>query len=457
MRLIAIEVEHFRGYRDVTRIGFEPHSVVVGGSASGKTSLLDAIDLVLTSRRGSAVSELDFSDQDLGTVEAPRTLRIEVTIGGFKGVVGDQVGRFADRLEVADPDGKIRVDAEPEQLTAERAVVRMALLATRDPETGEIAERIVYPGFKSPGTDELVRVTDAERRAVGFLYLASPRRGPEALSWAWNSPLGRLLNAHGVRASDALRDLGRHLEQLGPEILASVTGLENARAALQSLLSTASPESGRLGFTVAPGTSRDLLRSVQPTLPSASGARELPIDAWSQAERSIATIAVELALAKELSSAIVALDEPELHLGPARQRHLVATLLQQAGQVIVATQSPEIARAFMVGELVATRRTSAGSFAHPVPVYPTDLRHMPSRMAAIAAALSARAAVVCEGIPDQMALEGISAVAGGFLRGRPRNRRCLQNGEPTRGLWRASRIFWRWSCAIETGEPGSTL
>lgn len=399
MQIRALKLRNFRSFREVT-LEFSNPSVLIGGTGSGKTTILDAIDLVLTPRRWPVIDELDFTDREVGQLDDPVTLCIEVVLGDL-----DEPGRFADRLEVYVGGGEVDKEADLAHLNDDQAVVRMALQAELDPETGEFSESFIFPGFPLPDSDDFEPLGRSDRRSTRFLYLPSPRRESDSLTMAWWSPLGRLLHHHDVHPAEALRQLARTLEGEATELLASVENLDQVRDDIQSVLEAASPESWDLDFGLFTGSGRELLRAVQATLPTPSDGR-VPISGWSQGERAVAALAIDLALARRNPPAIIAIDEPELHLGPARQRNLIDALRNEGGQLLLATQSPDIVRSFDLETIVATRRTERGPHVwRPPAAHAPTLLRIPALMPQVAEGLSARATVVCEGRSDVMSLE----------------------------------------------------
>lgn len=100
MKISRLKIKRFRGIRKC-RLFFTDHAVLVGDNNSGKSTVLEAIDLALGPDRLSRKPVIDEHDFYLGEYlanegEKSRKIRIEVTITGLN---DEQRSRFADYIE----------------------------------------------------------------------------------------------------------------------------------------------------------------------------------------------------------------------------------------------------------------------------------------------------------------------------------------------------------------------
>lgn len=107
MRIRRLYINRFRGIRKA-KLFFPEHVVLVGDNNVGKSTILEAIDLVLGPdrlRRTPPIDEHDFylgdyapSEED----EEPKRIKVEATIAGLN---EEQERRFRDYLEWWDTVG----------------------------------------------------------------------------------------------------------------------------------------------------------------------------------------------------------------------------------------------------------------------------------------------------------------------------------------------------------------
>ena len=74
----VIEIENFRGVKALTWLPREGINCLIGPGDSGKSTVLEAIDLCLGARRSLQLSDADFLDLDVGS-----PIRISVTLGAL--------------------------------------------------------------------------------------------------------------------------------------------------------------------------------------------------------------------------------------------------------------------------------------------------------------------------------------------------------------------------------------
>lgn len=69
MRLLALRIQNFRAFQEGTTITSERKTAFVGGTSSGKTTILEGLGRLVSPRRAGAIDELDVADQTLGIPE----------------------------------------------------------------------------------------------------------------------------------------------------------------------------------------------------------------------------------------------------------------------------------------------------------------------------------------------------------------------------------------------------
>lgn len=202
MQIRRIKIQNFRGIKDAELV-LPKHVVLIGDNNAGKTTILEAIDLVLGPDRLSRqppIDEHDFFDgrysaepqgvpqpevapvqRDGQNPPAPPKIEIEVTIAD---VSEEQRTKFGDYAEWWDQ----RTNAfyvEPNPAGVDAATITQALRVTfignYDPVDDDF-EGTTYFTRSLTESENPVQFRKREKQLYGFLYLRSLRTGTRALS-----------------------------------------------------------------------------------------------------------------------------------------------------------------------------------------------------------------------------------------------------------------------------------
>jgi len=230
MQISRLKIENFRGIETASII-LSKHSVLIGDNNTGKTTILEAIDLVLGPdrlNRTPPIDEHDFyqgkyithvsatevaeghaaedaedaavSDDQVAcniAVEAPR-IEIEVTIADL---TEEQKGRFGDYTEFWDTEtNTFYVETNPEGIDAASITeaLRVTFIGCYDPEEDDFEGKTYFTRSLSEG-DRPVWFSKKDKQICGFLYLRSLRTGSRALSLERGSLLDIIMRLKEVR------------------------------------------------------------------------------------------------------------------------------------------------------------------------------------------------------------------------------------------------------------------
>lgn len=260
MRISRIKVENFRGIKSAELL-LPSHGVLIGDNNTGKTTILEALDLVLGPDRLSRqppVDEHDFfrgiyvqkSEAVVGLDDplaaeplpadepaiekSPPKIEIEVTIVDLseeqKGTFGDYT-EFWDRLtntfyEKPNPEG---VDAD-----SISEALRVTFHGWYDAEEDDFEGKTFFTRSLTEG-DKPEPFSRKHKQVCGFLYLRSIRTGSRALSLERGSLLDIILRLKEVRPQmweDTLSTLSESTVASNPELGISPV-LESINAALK--------------------------------------------------------------------------------------------------------------------------------------------------------------------------------------------------------------------------------
>jgi energy-coupling factor transporter ATP-binding protein EcfA2 len=195
MKIDTIRIRNFRCFgEDITGewgLVFRPKgdlNLIIGPNGSGKTALVDAIDMVMNAEGRSnqaLVTEYDFPYCDTS-----KNLCIEVTLTE----IGQALGEFESDIQWVNPeDGSPieskQMDLDP-QKHPEAVVIRFE--ASLDREDGEIEWHWLLPKFVSTSIDEPKELTRAQHQALGYFRIR-PTVTAGAFTLGQYSALGRHL------------------------------------------------------------------------------------------------------------------------------------------------------------------------------------------------------------------------------------------------------------------------
>lgn len=345
MRIARLRIEGFRGIRTGT-FSFQSRSALVGPNGCGKSTIVDALSLVLgRARMVRTLTEHDFTGSNPQPADR---VRIIATLVGFSPNDPDAHGDWF-RMGRAVPkwlagDGTLHpLNAAGRELAAEIGV------AARFDHSDLTVETKRYFHDDDNYTDPFDEDTLIEPvpnhlvNDIGYFVLPA-RRSWEGVS-SFNSDLFRrtVSNAAGIPASeilaqrDALRSPASPLE-MSPSLQGLVQRIDEKLARLL----IGKP---RFQLRVTAGDSESVLQSLLPHY--TNGAGSLPASRHGMGLVSLQSLVLLLEVgrarkAKGLSF-LLALEEPELHLAPGLQARLLAEAVALADQTICTTHSPRVA------------------------------------------------------------------------------------------------------------------
>src|SRR5581483_7959590 len=293
--ILRLKIERFRGIIDLTWFPAKGMNVLLGGGDSGKTTILDAIALLLAPTNNTALSDADYAGRDLATgfkIEAVMSLAPELVAG--------------QTLKPAWPwewkDNEPRAPAIGEE--GPRGEPVYVLRVTGSPDL-ELHYEVVQP---NGDTDHL---SVGLRRAIGIVRLSGEDRNDRDLRLVQGSALERLLSDHALRSR-----LGNKLART--EVRAEL--LDDAKQKLiqldASFKQQALPDKLDLAVTGAQGVTITALIG----LTADCRGVQLPLSNWGSGTRRLAALAI--AEENQSASPITLVDELERGLEPYRQRAL---------------------------------------------------------------------------------------------------------------------------------------
>jgi putative ATP-dependent endonuclease of the OLD family len=372
MRILRIEISNFRGitHGDI-RLG--ARTLFVGENNVGKSTLLDAIDLVLGPERGTRADAIDEHDfflsaytqstdnqppADPSEEDTPPEIRITVTLGEL---TESEIDRHHEHLELWNSAGY--QPYTPEESASldeiqEEYVLRVAFRGWYDPDGDEFQSETFYCSPETDGSAKTSHLTKRDKQRIGFLYLRSLRTARRAASMQRGSLLDILLDLREARPKvwenvlHKLREYGSGLEE-DENFKQVLLDLENR---LERYLPNRTGGRWRSGLFVSKLTRHELRDVMAYFLESRPGQHLLPYERLGSGTANILVLALLSAIAEEKENVIFAMEEPEIALPPYTQRRIIHELFRMSRQVIATTHSPYVTERFLDETILVLRK-----------------------------------------------------------------------------------------------------
>lgn len=341
MRLVEVKIENFRGVRSLHLL-LDSLTVLIGENNTGKSTVLEAIRLVLTRgfgmRRGGQFTEYDFHLKD--ATATPQTAEpISITL------------HFAEEQEGEWPDAVVQQMSEVIQLDMTAGLNHIWLQA-KGSFQAESASFETKWAFLNSGGAELVLKNATPlnliSRFVPLFFLSALRDASQEFGQRGQFWSGFLKS---IQLPDDQRE---KIEEMLREVNTSVIG---ANAGLTEVTKKIA-DAGRLvsldatdpvALEAIPTRVFDMVGKIQVHLKSSQGAK-LPLHRHGEGTQSLAVLMLFQAFAAANlaetyapeSEPILALEEPEAHLHPSAIRSLGSFLETLSGQILVSSHSGDL-------------------------------------------------------------------------------------------------------------------
>lgn len=312
-----LTVTRFRGLEQLEWRPASGMNIVLGGGDVGKTTVLEALALLLSPTNATTVSESDYWHRD-----NIQEFHIEAVIALSEASGINTQRSFSwpwhwDGADAVQPPAKEDGDDLP---GTDDPVYRVRVRGTAELE---LAWEIIQPSGEADHFSVNVR------RKIGLVRLSADERNDRDLRLVYGSGLDRLLADVALRAR-----IGKQISGLDLEKSLSESG-EKAIADLDKRLAdSALPHDLKLGLTTSQGLSVGALIGLLAKKQNVS----LPLANWGAGTRRM--VALEIASAAEKETSIALVDEIERGLEPYRLRKLIGILVDTGSQAFITTHSP---------------------------------------------------------------------------------------------------------------------
>jgi putative ATP-dependent endonuclease of the OLD family len=356
MKVVRLTITNFRGIKSAELL-FDGHTLMVGSNNVGKSTLCEALDLVLGPdrlNRFPAVDEFDFynakylepaADED--SAPTPIALRIEAVLVEPSAEVEAKCGGNVEFWHLIEKrllgSGEVEAANPPDVVPC----LRLETIGKYNLEEDEFEAKTYFS--RSPDADfgELTPVPKSIKRLFGFLYLRALRTGSRALSLERGSLLDIILRTKGVRTSlwektiERLR--GLDIESDAAEIAPVLRSVEKRLARYIALESPGNATK----LHVSELTREHLRKTMTFFLALSADQGHVPFPHAGTGTINTLVLAL-LSFIADLKpdTVIFAMEEPEIAVPPHTQRRIAEYLLTKTTQAFVTSHSPFVIERF---------------------------------------------------------------------------------------------------------------
>jgi len=369
MRISKLSIKNFRGVAKANLL-FPRHTVLIGDNNTGKSTILEALDLVLgpdRAHRMPPVDEHDFfqgkyilGDPDPAAVAAeigdpviegveagpvaepqddkPLVIRIDAIVCDLS---DDQKARFFANVEWWDDTQNIVLEQPtPEQVAVASPCIRVSFVGWYDAEDDDFAGETFFTRTEEDDAKQLFRKKD--KQICGFLYLRTLRTGSRALSLERGSLLDIILRLQEARpklwednlealstlqlSDDADGDLGEVLESVNKALKKYVPKEWGAQPQLR----------------VSNLTREHLRKVVTAFMSTGEGGHLAPYYRQGTGTINMLVLALLSQIAAGKQNVIFAMEEPEIAIPPYAQKQIVSEVRKLSSQTIFTSHSPYV-------------------------------------------------------------------------------------------------------------------
>lgn len=410
MRIARVQIENFRGIAKGTLLLAE-HTVLVGDNNTGKSTVLEAIDLVLGPDRTSrppVIDEHDFhGGRYMAADKTPIEIKIEVTVVDL---APEAYRRFKDHIEWWDEAAQKLLEGPPAEGTDAPGVVtalRVGFVGRYDADEDDfLVETFFCWPTKEDGTRTPFRAAD--KRECGFLYLRTLRTGSRALSLERGSLLDIILRLKEIK----LQMWEKVLEQLrGLPVADDPTNgvnqiLTSVQKAVRSFVPSEWADAPQMRVS---DLTREHLRKTL-TVFMTTGAKDAsgkdyaaPFQHQGTGTINTLVLAMLSLIAEAKKNVIFAMEEPEIAIPPHTQKRIIKSVTAKSSQAIFTSHSPYVLEEFEPAQILVLKRDATGTISGVPAAFPAHIKPKKYRSefrSRFAEALLARRILLAEGFTE---------------------------------------------------------
>lgn len=411
MHLAQIKVENFRGISaaDVTLAG---NTVLLGDNNSGKSTLLEAVELALGADRlfrRPIIDEHDF----YGGAYLEKEIHVEVMIVDLD---EELQSRFRNNLEYWDATSATLLTSLPGAESDASPCVRIRFVGKYDADEDDFDGRTWFCSPEDEQGNPTNEARSADKREFGFLLLRALRTGTRAMSMERGSLLDVVLRAFEVEVQmwENLLEKLRGIPVAGEENPEFGQVLSSIDEAMKQIVAAEWADAPHL--RVSELTREDLRRVLRSFMATGAHGYAAPFNHQGSGTINSLVIAMLTLIAQKRDGRVIfAMEEPEISVPPTAQKRVVDLILGLGGQAIFSTHSPYVLEEFDAEQMaVISRKHATGELSALRVELPASLRVKAFRTGIrtrFCEALLARRVLVTEGDTEAAAYAALAKTA----------------------------------------------
>ena len=353
MKVSKLSISNFRGINK-SSLFFNDHTLLVGKNNIGKSTICEALDLVLGPdrlNRMSAIEEYDFYNGDYYSNEEENKKQINIEVV-LTDISQELQSIFRAHMEFWHLKHKeILQEGEIDVVDDELVewCLRLKFIGEYDPIEDEFVAKTYYSHSPNAEENELTEVSKSSKRQIGFLYLRAHRTGRRALSLERGTLLDILLRVGEIRPR-FWEETRYKLQNLDPPLDDSIGSLRNVLDNIEKRIGQyiSIPQDNKAATLYVSELTREHLRKTLSFFMSSS-ANQSPVPFQKLGTGTLSTLVFAMlsAIAElKKENIIFAMEEPEIAVPPHTQRRIINYLLKNTTQSFVTSHSPYVIEIF---------------------------------------------------------------------------------------------------------------
>jgi putative ATP-dependent endonuclease of the OLD family len=422
-------IQNFRGVKSGL-VDFNGHTLLVGGNNAGKSTICEALELVLgpeRTYRRPIVNEHDFhAGRYLDEDDNPVYIKIDVVLlhlpEEMEKKLFSKTRPWSDaKSAFVDEDGAAPEDADDEDIVRALPLTFIGYYDRKEDDfvgatyfahpVEELGEDDEHYGKPFAGLHFFPREWKIQ---CGFIYLRTLRTGRRALSLERGSLLDTILRLGDTGKESMWESTVRQLRALDPPI-GDIPQLKDIQRQIRDRMARfvgLSADKDATGFYASDLTRENLREVVQLFLKSQDSNHAVPFDRLGTGAVNALVFALltHIADLRGNRAIIFAMEEPEIALPPHSQRRIAKYLLKNMGQAIITSHSPYVIEEFDMSNLRAVSRTAGMLSSDSIPAGVIKHSSLRTNRRQLAEAVLARGVIVAEGDTEAKMLAAASYV-----------------------------------------------
>ncbi len=377
MRICQLKIQNFRGIKTSSLI-FPNHVVLVGDNNTGKSTVLEAIDLLLGPDRLNRFPVIDEHDFYLGKYQniqgEENKIILEATITDLN---DEQKNKFYDSIEWWDEGNAFLYtgqDISQIDISNFKEAIRVTFIGYYDSEDDDFKGNTYYSRSLMEN-DSPQLFTKKDKQFCGFLYLRALRTGTRALSLEHGSLLDIILRLKEIRPQLWEKTINRLSSfELEDE---NEIGLSTVLSSIQEAINKYVPKEwgSKPHLKISNLTRENLRKIITSFVSTGENGHSAPYYRQGSGTINIMVLAMLSQIAEDRRNVIFGMEEPETAIPPYAQKRIIHEINKLSSQSFFTSHSPYVIEEFNLEEVVILRRDSLGELKQSKIELPDSIKH----------------------------------------------------------------------------------